>query len=367
MTSQIPVVLRLFGDRERTDSGPGKHGENTYQFLDRSARANVAVVRELLERWFSEYPAPGQVDLRNRLKTDFHAAFWELFLHAYFSANGFTVQLHPAVSGSSKRPDFFVKKGDCEFLLEATVTRDESVEDEGQRRVRNLLYDAINTIESPNFFLTLEEFSIAPGKQPAARGLKAFLRRELPKHDPDVVTSNLDPVAGGPVLEYRDGRLSVRISLMPRSPKARGNPEIRPIGIYPVQTHWGSGDEALRESVNAKATRYGKLDRPFVVGVNYIGAWGVDSHAVLNALFGTEQLTATLGQPTPTLSRKRDGVFVGPAGPWNTRVAGVIVGSNLFPWSLPSASFDLYHHPWAAKPLGNCLPALRQARLGVIV
>lgn len=357
------MALRLFSDRQRTDSGPGKHGEDTYQFLDRSARKNVTAVRELLEQWFSEYPAFGQVDLKNRCKTDFHTGFWELFLHAYFSANGFTLEPHPAVSGSSKRPDFLVKKGDCEFFLEATVTRDESDEDEAQRRVRHLLYDAVNSIESPNFFLTLEEFAIAAGKQPAARGLKAFLRRELPKHDPDVVASSLVPGVGGPVLRYSDENISVRISLMPRSPKARGNPEIRPIGIYPIQTHWGSGDEALRQSVNAKATRYGKLDRPYVVCVNYIGAWGVDSDAVLNALFGTEQLTATLGQSTPTLSRKRDGVFMGPAGPWNTRVSGVVVGAKLFPWSLLVASFDLYHHPWTAKPLGDCVPSIRQGRL----
>ncbi|HKV43610.1 MAG TPA: hypothetical protein VJT32_02865 [bacterium] len=362
-SKHTPVPVRLFSDRQRTDSGPGKHGEGTYEFLDRSARDNVGVVRSLLERWFSEYPTPYQVDLRKRFKTDFHAAFWELFLHAYCGANEFTLELHPKVPGSSKRPDFLVRKGDCEFYLEATVTRDESDEDEGRRRVRNMLYDAINSIESPNFFLTLEEFAIEPGKQPAARGLKAFLRRELPKHDPDVVASSLNSAAGAPRLEYRDKNVSVRISLMPRSPKARGNPEIRPIGIYPIQTHWGSGDEALRQSVNAKATRYGRLDRPYVVCVNYIGEWGVDSDDVLNALFGTEQLTATLGQPTPTLSRKRDGVFMGPAGPWNTRVSGVLVGAKLFPWSLRAASLELYHHPWGTKSLVDCLPMVRQARL----
>src|SRR5690348_7168335 len=100
--SDVPVTPSLFSDRLRTDTGPGKHEEDTYQFLDRSARANVAVVRELLEGWFNNYPTSNQVDLKNRLKTDFHAAFWELFLHAYFSANACTLVLHPEVPGSDK-------------------------------------------------------------------------------------------------------------------------------------------------------------------------------------------------------------------------------------------------------------------------
>jgi hypothetical protein len=148
--------------------------------------------------------------------------------------------------------------------------------------------------------------------------------------------------------------------LVPRSPEARGKPDIRPIGIYPIETHWGGGDAALRESINEKATRYGQLDRPYLVCANYIGEWGADQEDILNALFGTLQFTDTMNQPNPIPSRKQDGVFIGPRGPWNTRVTGVIM-ATLFPWNLPSARFELYHNPWATLPLKSYTLPIRQA------
>jgi hypothetical protein len=146
----------------------------------------VAEVRRLLEEWFAAYPASDRVALKDRLRDDFHAGFLELFLRSYFAASTFQLDAHPIVPSSSKRPDFLVRKGACEFYLEATIARDKSDEDAARQRVRNLLLDAITSTPSPNFSLALQEFTIAPGKQPAPRRIRAFLERELPKYDPEI-------------------------------------------------------------------------------------------------------------------------------------------------------------------------------------
>ena len=354
----------LFSDQQRDDHSPGKYAEDIFAFLGRSARPNAVEIRRILEKWFEDYPAVECAALKDRLQNDFHAGFLELFLHSYFHANSFTLAPHPTVPNSPRKPDFLVQNGECEFYLEATVVRDISDQDIARQRVKNLLLDAINSADSPNFFLDLRDFTIAPGSQPAARKIKAFLERELPKWDPDEVEKSVagNAVNDGPILQFQDAAIFVRIMLIPRSPEARGKPGIRPIGIHPPETHWGGEDSVLRKSINNKTTRYGALDRSYVICANYIGIWGAEQEDILNALFGTRQLTATTNRPNPVPSRKPDGIFRGPGGPWNTRVSGVIV-ATISPWNLPSARFELYHHPRATFPLKPCALPLRQASI----
>jgi hypothetical protein len=356
------MISTLFSDKRREDRSPGKYSEDTFSFIDRSARPNAVEVRRILEIWFKDYPAVERAALKDRLQNDFYAGFLELFLHSYFYANSFTLDPHPAVPNSTRKPDFLVRHGECEFYLEATIVRDKSDQAVAGERVENILLDAINSVESPNFFLDLRDFTIAPGKQPAAKRIKAFLKQELPKYNPDEVEKALveNPGSGGPILQFQDDTLFATIGLIPLSRETRGAPGIRPIGIHPPKTRFGGGDSALRESINDKAKRYGAPDRPYVICANYIGEWGVDPEDILNALFGTFQLTATTDRPHPVPSRKPDGIFRGRGGPWNTRVSGVIV-ANLFPWNIPSARFELYHNPWATLSLKSHTLPLRQA------
>jgi hypothetical protein len=97
-----------------------------------------------------------------------------------------------------------------------------------------------------------------------------------------------------------------------------------------------------------------------VVAVNCVTRWGVDDDDIVEALFGTEQLIFYRGDQTPIPTRQKDGAFMGPDGPWNTRVSGVLI-ATLYPWNLGSARFELYVNPWAAKSLMDCSFAARQA------
>ena len=359
MTKQ---AIRLFEDFLRVDASPGRHSESTYAFLNRSARNTAAVVRALLESWFATYPEPDKIELKARFLSDFHAAFIELFLFAYFTRDGYHVTPHPVVPDSSRSPDFLVERDRCRFYLEATVAKDAPDESVGQRSVEALLLDAINDTPSPNFFLHLREFHVVKGAQPAARKVRAFLLRELPKFDPDSIdlSTMSQPLEEGPSLEYRDETITLTIGLIPRSPAARGRPDIRPIGIYPSKSRWGGSDPLLLDAIKSKATRYGSLDLPYVIAVNCISKWGLDGDDILDALFGTEQATFVAGAQIPIMSRKPNGAFMGPTGPWNTRVSAVLTGT-IYPWTIARGGLVLYINPWAAKSLSNCHLRFRQA------
>lgn len=354
----------LFTTRPKDDPSPARHTEDTFAFLDRSSRLSSVRVRELLENWFAAYPGIEQRRLRHAIATDFHTGAFELFLHALFTAAGFEVTLHPSVPSARSKPDFLLSKPGLAFYAEATVVRDASDEERARRNVENELYDAINQVHSPNFFLALRHFVIAPGGQPAARRIRAFLERELRKHDPATVSHFLAAHPGheGPTLTFQDSVLTMRITLTPKSQELRGRRGVRPLGIYPAKSRWGSAAPAIRKSVARKARQYGALDRPFITCVNCVSEWGWDQDDAIDALFGTEQVTVSPDDRDGSWSRARDGALMGPNGPQNTRVSAVMVGA-VYPWALPNCPVAIYHNPWSSESLPKATLPLREAHV----
>jgi len=110
----------------------------------------------------------------------------------------------------------------------------------------------------------------------------------------------------------------------------------------------------IRESIQDKASKYGKLDLPYVIAVNVIDELGVDDIDVSNALLGEEQGTAIFrenslieGRP----GRKPNGAWHGPRGPQNRRVSAALIAVNLFPGNSAKVIPMLWHNPWARIPL----------------
>ena len=83
---------QLFGNAQRSDRTPAKETEDTFAFLDRAAGPYWQRVRDNMENWFASYPAGGRQDLARRLRssrgTEHRGAWWELYLHALFTALG---------------------------------------------------------------------------------------------------------------------------------------------------------------------------------------------------------------------------------------------------------------------------------------
>ncbi len=50
--------MKLFDDNVRTYDGLREPRESIYQFLNRSARPEYEETRNLLEKWFQDYPEP---------------------------------------------------------------------------------------------------------------------------------------------------------------------------------------------------------------------------------------------------------------------------------------------------------------------
>ena len=344
--------MQLFEAFTRTDDRPATHTEDTFSFLQRSAWLSTARVRSVLETWFSHLPGGERRPMRRRFMTDFDVAFFELTLHEMLLRLGSQVECHPKLDGTANRPDYLAAfPGGEVVVVEAVLATDESADAATRRARQDHVYDQINKIESPDFFLEVRELDDPGGSQPVGRRIRAFLDRELPRFDPDEATRLYEDAGFDalPNLEYRDGNFRVHFVLIPKSVRARGKPG-RAIGMYPMVGGWIDTAGALRTAVNRKATRYGMPGRPFVIAVNSTSRWGIDRIDMMQALYGTEAFTFGPGLAEPVMSRKPDGAWFGPSGPQNTRVSAVIFCS-LFPFGLPKCDLMLLPNPWAAHPI----------------
>ncbi|MCA1708646.1 MAG: hypothetical protein LC808_37335, partial [Actinobacteria bacterium] len=286
----------LFDVVERTDPQCSGHAETSFSFLNRVRSAPFEQVRTTLEQWFAEWPVASQVDLRSRFRSGddrgFVGAFWELYLHEVFHRQGFQVTLHPDLPGSPYHPDFLLNRGDESFYLEATVVHP-SVAEEAASKLESAIYDTLDRLDSPNFFLEIEVCSRGSGAPPIARH-RGKIERWLAGLSPNALQLALDQdnrlesdSAGLDVYDIVEAGWLIRLRPLPKSPESRGEPGIRPLGIFlPFDDDSPIDDiSPLRRALERK-TKYGRLDKPLILAT-LIDLPFVQDADVESALFGS--------------------------------------------------------------------------------
>lgn len=357
--------MAIFDDADRFgDEGAG-YSEPHFPYLNRTGRTAGAQVRELIEDWFVQYPQEHQAELRARLRSSddetFDGAFFELYLHQLLRRLGYAVEVHPAApAGASGRPDFLARRGGAAgFYLEARVARDESAAEAARNARINRAYDALDRLESPDFFLDLEVDG-TPATPVPARCLRAevaaFLR-DL-NHDECVRALQSHGLGALPSATFAHEGWEITYTALPKE-HTRGEPGVRPIGIRRPR-RWERLDNvsALRTAVRRKASKYADLGLPYVIAVNAVGQRLEDRH-IAEALFGTESIVMAGGVARP--DRVADGAWNGPQGPQHRSNSAVFVVSWLSPWTVAKQGGRLYHHPWAHRPCLEEFSELPQA------
>jgi len=364
--------MRLFHEIHRTNEGPAQYAEPEFTYLNRSARVAASRVRQLLEAWFSRYPVAGQGDLVGRFRStddkQHRSAFFELFLHELLLCLDCRVEIHPSVGEMSRRyPDFLAEPPSANrFYMEAVVATGESTEDAAARARMNDVYDTLNRLESPNFFIGVK-LRGAPRTPPPARQIRSFLAQRFVAQDPDEMAKVLE--SGGldalPHWYYEHENWELDFFPIPKRPDARGRAGVRPLGMQFYQLVCIEPRVAIRDAIVKKAGRYGEPDLPYVVAANALDE-NVDEIDVEEALFGKEEFTVSrqqAGSSCVEMTRAPDGVWGSESGPRYTRVSAVLVAAPVLPWNVPRAPMCLYHNPWAEKPYSSELTRLPQAFL----
>ena len=360
--------MKMFDDIIRTELRPSRENEPTFEYCNISARPPVTAFRDIVEIWFQRYPPRGKTDLRSRFRSrnnaQHHGAFFELYLHELLLSMGFDLSLHPDMNGNTgTHPDFLVSQnGQPCFYLEATLVLPPENEAAKDRMIAQV-YDSINRIESPNFFISIQ-LNGTPTKPLASRPLRQALERWLATLNPDSIEhTQINDLDELPTFDWEYEDWSISFRAVAKSPELRGKPDVRPIGFtLPKGAGVIDSYTPIRRAISAKATKYGDMPIPFIVAVNVfdIFASKID---VMNALFGPEAVSIRQysdGTRHHRLIRQPNGAWITPRGPQNTRVSAALIALNLSPWNMVTRTPTLIHHPWATRPISPAVWPLTQ-------
>lgn len=183
--------MLLFDDGERSYTGYRVPQESSFAFLNRSGQPKFERTRILLENWFHKYPAAHQVALgtafRSNEDTQHWGAFFELYCHALLRHVGFTSSVQMVADAAVNRPiDFLVQQNDTPlFYLEATVAEGAKAVLTNQRKIWELI-DALDTLDEPNFQVSIEVEQESPHNLPLSQ-IRSVVHQWLETLDPDQV------------------------------------------------------------------------------------------------------------------------------------------------------------------------------------
>ncbi|RKX45623.1 MAG: hypothetical protein DRP64_04410 [Verrucomicrobia bacterium] len=344
-------MLSLFSNTTRNCTTPSCHSEPHYAYLDKSSRDSAEEIRRTLDNWYNKLAPDGDGDLVQRFQShdnwEHLAAFYELYTFALLDGIGFSVEIHPKVSGNEgARPDFLATNDFIEVYVEATIATDPSSVLAGEKMIGELI-DAVNSMDEKRCFLDLE-FSGLPTTQPPVNQLIRRLRGWL-----DEINLEKIELENPPELDWRHEDLRFKFHPLPlnfpHSPKKGDR----------VIITWSDGfksispQRAIRNSIVKKAKRYGVLDKPFIVCVNTF-ADSPKEEDFVDALYGDEQIAVQIsprGNNQHATVRAGNGAWLGKTKTRYSRLSGVLSSIFVNPWNMWEKETCLYHNPWACLSL----------------
>lgn len=343
----------LFDKKERTLQGPSDYNADIYTYYNDSDRLDVGHVRDQLEAWFAKYPKNEKEELKSRIKVTFNPAIFELFIFALFTELGFSLEIHPEIPGTTKRPDYLAKKGNYQFYIEVKFMTMLSKNDQSLERRKNAVLDAINKIDASNFLLKLEHISFKDNSQPSGKDIIRYFNKEIASYSPDDYTERLlqHGFDGMPEIIYEDDKIKLSTKLLPKSPLHRGT-NFRSIGAHPTVTQIGNDSENIKGALETKATRYGNLNAPYIICLNKQSV-GLDLIEIQEAIYGSLQITWS-DDPVNREEKMEftgNGFFGSKSNPKFTRVSGVYITNANTANLATTAEHAFRHNPFAKHPI----------------
>ena len=197
------------------------------------------------------------------------------------------------MAGVPTNPDFLAKRGGVpQFYVEATLAMPPG--DPGADRRFAEFHDALNRLDSPDFFLEVQ-YRGDPAANIRGRAMRERLERWLRSLNHAEIGRLYEERNYGavPTLTVSEQGLTLTFTPLPKGPQFRGQPGARPIGIVmPMDMRELRTHDDIRSAIDGKAIKYGAFDYPLIVGVNILDDF-CDNSDVWNALFGEEQIVVT--------------------------------------------------------------------------
>ncbi len=348
-------VIRLFSAGERTRISGARYNEPHYSFLDTSGWPSVERVREFWEQWFSQYPEDRKAAMAGRFQAhDDHthlSAFLELFTFAVLRRTGFDVEVEIPIG--SHAIDFHAARvGGPTFYAECTATGRRAAQASADSREADVL-QLIDELPTGLFLLQVE-FQARGTDSPAVRRLRPALLSWLASLDFDAIVDQFKSNHEIPRWTWQDRGWTIAFGALPTELPSGSPDDERAVGV--VGPHAFDVDQhlRLREAIDWKASKYGRLDNPLLI-VTDSTEFQADRD-LQTALLGDVVWHIDFASKTGSVGRKLNGVFYDAKGPRNVALSAVMHGRfDALSFTLPDRLITLTHHPFAGHPLPHGL------------
>ena len=347
----------LFDDRPRERSGGMQPGEPQATWLKEFVGEEADRSRENLEEWFAEIPPADRDEIRARLlsgdDTGYRSALSELFLHHVFHGEGYAVEIHPEIPGTTRRTDFMVSgKSGRTYIEVRNVSRGAGPAAEEARLAT--IKKELNKVRTKDFFLMLSWELVE--RVPRMSEVRRDVEDWLSGLDPD----SIDPEEL-PRLRVESEGVNFELAAIPKKADARNDTAEQLVGMEMEPVRIVPGRQRIRNALREKAGRYGKIGSTFVIALVSEDLAVVIEEA-MEALYGSSVADFWLDGERVVRSRERrrqDGFFgMTKTGPKNTRVSAILFVRKLTPWTPELVEMAVFHNPFAEFPLAQgALPA----------
>lgn len=333
------------------------YGARGAELLEQSDVHGAEAYRRQLRAWLEAVPDPArQADLRSRLASlddaQHYSARLEITVDGLFRGRGWQLDYHPRMGNVTARPDFWITTPTRPFICEAVLVRDDDDEQRRERRLLEIVDDLLRV--RGRFLAWLRPLTPLPDTLPARR-IRAFLKRELSRLDPALLTHST-----GLLFEDRSVRPPVAIEFVisPRSGdegaviQMWGDAQAREITTF----------QRIRATLEYKAAKYGRqLMWPYLIVAWIQSRIPPSDFQIQRALWGDLQVVFQADLlPSEQTSREQrlpNGVFTRMQGglPANEHVSAVAFYRYDLLDTGPSHSLQIYHNPYARRPLSRRL------------
>lgn len=313
-------TTKVFDDIDRTDINYKRHDESAYDFYNRSALPFTEMVRSRIEKYANLLSEAEQKDLIANLKNNWEATYFELFLAKRFHDMGYQIATHPELAHTSKRPDFLLTGNGPEVYAEARVATDMTDDERKKQQIIDEVIAGINThVKSKEVFLSIWQVKVLSKQNKSLKSLYTELDEYIKVNKEEV--SNPSPlIRANKRFKYDNGSIRVICSLVSKTVHTDDDPNDRVIGMQTQPGEIVNPTAALMRSIKSKASRYGKLDKPYVVCIQIGSVYGASDGELDDLLFGRGITHLNTGKSW----REHDGMFGSATNPKMTRVSGVL-------------------------------------------
>ena len=373
-------MSRLFDDKPRNYTKPSRRAETTYSFLDRSSLPEYERVRCMLQRWVDRFPLEHQPKILGEMRhkgsgsiandKHFNAAFFELFLHEFLNGTDGSVEVQPSLG--SRPPDFRVKlklqdKTEFTYIVEASDIDLESGTALERDQNELSVFDVLNEIPSPDFFLFLE----TRGKlesTPPLRKLKHHFEKLIKEADYDdllriYMHCGQNPIHLPTIPPFPNGNWILTGRLIPVLPESRPNSG-KLIRLYPSKVSHIDDIGKTKARLDDKAKQHRNVEN-LVIALRCDPANDRLDEALIGKLgpsLRVHREKANSGSfHSSFYNRRKDGFWANNSGPQNQNVIGVVAFYDLHPWTIGNLKAMFYSNPYVDKPMPDWTKSVTHA------